>query len=104
MAKVYVGDVGTEIRLDCNPDDLAEIDIATANTLKILVLKPSGAEDEWTAARYGSTDQITYTTVATDLDEAGNYKLQAYVEWTSPSPVSIHLGETVRLKVYEEFK
>ena len=59
MAKVYVGDVGTEIRLDCNPDDLAEIDIATANTLKILVLKPSGEKLE-ELAKYKDSDAAIY--------------------------------------------
>lgn len=102
MAKVYVGDIGTEIRLDTNPDDLAEIDISTANILKILVLKPSGAEEEWTATRYSTTNQITYTTIEGDLDESGSYRLQAYVAWDSPA--SEHLGETVKLKVYAEWK
>jgi hypothetical protein len=101
MAKVYVGDVGTKIRLDCNPDDLDEIDIASASTLKILVLKPSGTEVEWTASRYGSTNQITYTSVDDDFDEAGTYKLQAYVQWSS---TSIHLGETAKLRIYNKYK
>jgi hypothetical protein len=99
MAKVYVGDIGTEIRLDTNPTNLPEIDIATATTLSILVQKPSGAEEEWVAVRFEDTNRIYHYTEDGDLDEAGIYKLQAFVAWADPT--SEHRGETVPLKVYD---
>lgn len=99
--KIYVNQT-CEFRLDCNPNDDPTIDISSASVLKILVLKPSGEEVEWTATRYGSTNKITYTTSLTDLDEAGKYKMQAWVEWADPV-VNIP-GETCFKKVYARFK
>ena len=102
MSKIYVGDVGDIVRLNANPLELPEVDIATANTLKILVKKPDGTLKEWTASRFGETDKIQYLTKEGDFDIKGTYKLQAYVAWTTPA--SGHRGETTRIKVYEAFK
>lgn len=99
--KIYVNQT-CEFRLDCNPDDNPDIDISNASVLKILVLKPSGEDVEWTATRYGTTNKITYTTSITDLDEPGTYKMQAWVEWANPV---VHVpGETCTKKVYAMFK
>jgi len=102
MSKIYVGQCGVIIRLNANPDELPECDIATANTLKILVKKPDGTLKEWTATRYSDTDKIQYTTQDGDLDIKGTYKLQAYVEWTTPK--TNPRGETTTIKVWELFK
>ena len=102
MSKIYVGDVGDKIRLNANPLELSDVDIATANTLKILVKKPDGTLKEWTATRYLETDKIQYVTVEGDFDIKGTYKLQAFVSWTNPA--SGHKGETAKIKVWEAFK
>lgn len=73
MTKVYTGDVGTEIVLDCG------VDVSTATVRKILVKKPGGAAAEWPAVADG-TNRIKYVTVAGDLDTTGTWYLQAYVE------------------------
>jgi hypothetical protein len=101
MSKIYVGDVGKIIRLDTDPEGLG-IELATANTLKILVKKPDGTLDEWEATQYSDTTQIQYITEEGDLDIKGTYKFQAYVAWDNPA--SEHKGETASIKVYEAFK
>jgi len=93
MGKVYVGDVGTEIVLDCGSD------ISDATVMEIEVSKPSGATETWTAALEG-TNYLKYVVQAGDLDEAGTWKLQASIV----TPAWTGLGETAKLKVYEAFK
>ena len=113
--RIYVGQYGTEIRLECDPpssdgkwyesDGETErdpIDISGASSYKILVKTPSGEELEWDASQYLTTTQIAYTTQDGDLDEIGKYKLQALVEWSNPA-MSIP-GRTVSLRVYARYK
>lgn len=76
MADVFVGDVGTEIVLDCG------INVSSATVRKIIVKTPSGVRREWTAVADG-TNSIKRTTLAGDLDMPGEWVLQAYVEMTA---------------------
>lgn len=89
---IYKGDTAIVFRLDTGVDNL---DIATK--IEIHVLKPSGLEVTWTAVQYGTTSEITYTSTVGDLDESGNYILQAYIEWGT----NIHYGDTTTIVVYE---
>ena len=74
MSNVFVGDVGTEIVLDCG------VDISSATLRKIIVRKPmSSTRTEWNAIAEGSTS-IKYVTTEGDIDSAGIMTLQAYVE------------------------
>lgn len=99
MAKIYEEDVGTKITLD-----LVE-DISSSTVWRIYYKKPSGTTGYWTASREGGTNHIYYVTttggdpVTPDLDEAGIWKLQGYIEmpgWTGRS-------ETIEMKVYRKF-
>lgn len=90
---IYVNAVGVEFRLNTG------VDISAATLLEIHVKKPSGIV-KWTAARYLTTQKITYTTVVGDLSEAGTYTLQAYVEWGSSSK---HHGEAIEIEILAEF-
>ena len=72
-------DIGVQFKLNTG------IDISAATTANILYRKPSGATGSFT----GSTDSDYYvvytTTAAGDLDESGEWELQAYVvttDWT----------------------
>jgi hypothetical protein len=94
VTKVYAGHVGLEIILDTGQS------LTGATSMKIQVLKPDGTEVEWIAAQYDST-KIYYVTAAGELDDAGNYIMQSYVEW-GPTPRAP--GECVTLKVYERYK
>ena len=88
--KVYAGDVGTEIILNCGSD----ISGATATLIK--AKKPDGTTVNWTAAVYNS-NYLRYVTEAGDLDQAGRFYLQASLTlggWSG-------LGETAVLMVYD---
>ena len=80
MGNIYVGDTGVEITLDCG------IDVSLAHNIKINVLKPKGSEVQWSAVLHQTDNtKIVYTTVSDDLDESGEYKLQAHLtlgSWT----------------------
>jgi len=93
MYEVYVGDVGTEVSLNCG------VDISTATVRKILVQKPNTtAVVEWSAMADGA-NSIRYLTTTGDLDVSGTYLLQPYVElpgWSGK-------GETVELFVRPAF-
>lgn len=73
MTVIFVGDVGTEIRLDCG------VDISTSTVQEIHVRKPNGQSVVWAADPFG-TNFISYTTVTGDINIAGKWLLQAYVE------------------------
>ena len=90
--KVYVGDVGTIIDVDCGE----VLTTATGQSLK--VRKPNGAEVVWTATI--ATNSLRHTIIAGDVDIAGTYLIQPYLTlsgWTGR-------GKTVTLPVYRYFE
>jgi hypothetical protein len=91
--KIYVGDTGTVITLDCGQD------ISSATVRTIEVRKPDGTTASWTAAASG-TDSITYTTQAGTLDQHGEWVLQAKVTL----PTGVWLGASVAVTVYRAFE
>lgn len=90
--KVYIGDTGTSVILDCGQD----ISSATARTIE--VKKPDGSTTTWTASASGTT-AISYTSVSGTFDVAGEWRLQAKV--TLPS--GVWRGETASLYVWPVF-
>jgi len=70
---VYVGDEGTEISLDC------VVNVSTATVRKIKVTTPTGEDREWIAVADGAT-AIKYVLAAGDINQAGQWRLQAYIE------------------------
>lgn len=93
--KVFVGDIGTAIILDCGEDVSAGINP------RIAYQKPSydGVSGEWVAEVYQS-NYLKYVTVDGDFDEAGDYRVQAKLtlsSWTGR-------GETAIFKVYNVFQ
>lgn len=93
MTKIYVGDVGTEIILDCGQS------IASATTTDIKVTKPNNTTDTWTGSIY-NTNYIKYTIQTGDLDVVGPWLLQAYVV----TPSGTWRGETAKMEVYQVFE
>jgi hypothetical protein len=90
--KVYVGDVGTVVDVDCGESLVA----ATGQVLK--VRKPNGTEVSWTASI--STNSLRHTTIAGDFDLVGTYFIQPYLTitgWTGH-------GKTVSFEVYSRFR
>ncbi|MCU0963545.1 MAG: hypothetical protein MUF08_00475 [Burkholderiaceae bacterium] len=92
MNKVYVGDTGTVIVLDCGQD------VSAATVRSIEVMKPDGTLLSWSAALSG-TNAIAYTSQANTFDTPGKWQLQAKV--TLPS--GVWRGATARLVVYPAF-
>lgn len=91
--KVYVGDTGTVITLDCGTD------ISAATARSIAVQRPDGTTTTWAASASG-TDSLTYTTVSSSLDRAGTWLLQAVVSIDGGT----YRGETAQLVVYAVFR
>jgi len=71
--KHYVGEIGTAIIVNCGED------ISTASIHNLRVKKPDGTEVIWNASVY-NTNYLKYLIVTGDLDQAGNYEIQAYIE------------------------
>jgi hypothetical protein len=93
MNKVYMGDVGTVINIDCQED------ISSSTLSQILVKTPRGDKKIWVATVTDLTT-LTYTVVAGDLQEVGLYHLQPFVTlpgWTGK-------GHTVELEVFAAFR
>lgn len=84
---VFYNDIGTLINVDVGSD------VTGATTRKIKYIKPDGESGEWNATI--STQYLQYTTVDEDLDQVGDWIIQAYV--VTPSG-SWH-GETARFEV-----
>jgi hypothetical protein len=90
--KVYKGDTGTIIVLDCGQN----ITAATARSIE--ARKPDGTAVSLVAVASG-TNSIAYTTLAGTLDQAGTWLLQALVTL----PTGTWRGATARLTVHEPF-
>lgn len=105
MVNIYVGDT-VELRLDTDQN------LDEATLMEILVEKPDGTNTEWEATQYGTTGSkiMTYTTAAAsgetdaDLEDAGTYTLQAYVEWGSGASCTMNHGDAVVLEVHPLYK
>lgn len=93
MGKVYVDDEGTVILIDMQED------ISDATTTEIN-MRNSGGDTTWTATIYNS-NFLQYTIQTDDLDVAGTYLLQPYLEFPTGWKGK---GETVSFEVYEAFK
>jgi len=90
MAKVFVGDTNTKIRLD------AGLDISSAAKLEIHYKKPSGTTGKWIGV-LEDTDYAYYLTKAADLSENGVWEVQLYIEIGSWKGY----GEIATFSVYE---
>ena len=93
MSKWYVNDIGKKLVVDVG------LDIHDATLIKMQIKKPDDTTVEWVASLEGLT-KITYTTISGDLNQAGRYLLQAYVE----TPLLESKGETTSFEVYAAFK
>lgn len=80
--KVHDGDIGTVFRLTIVDADLSAIDVSSATVKKIYFQDSSGNVTSKDAEFYtdGSDGIIQYTAVSGDIDEAGTWRIQGYVE------------------------
>ena len=91
--KIYKNDVGLIIELNMNED------ISSATSLSYKVTKPDLTTTTWTPTIYG-TNYLRYTTVAGDLSQAGEYKLQPCFTLGS----WVGCGNTVTFRVYDDYQ
>lgn len=90
--RLYVGDVGTVIDVDTC------IDLSGASSVSLLVRKPDGTVVTWSGS-VADTTKIRHTVGGGDLDQAGEYRVQAHAEvggWTGR-------GRVARFVVCEAF-
>jgi len=71
--KHYIGEIGTDIILDTG------VDISSATVLQVKYQKPDGVTGEWTGTVQDTT-KIRYTLSEDDIDVAGRWTFQSYVE------------------------
>ena len=85
-SEIHVDDIGTRFLVTVN-DGTATVDLSSASALQIDFRKPSDTIINRTGSQIGdgsSTSGVMYyDSVAGDLDEVGNYKLQGKVTLTS---------------------
>ncbi len=90
--KIYVNDIGTIISLNCGAD------VSDATSAKILVKKPDNSEHEW-VAEVKNSQYVEYSVLTGDLNLAGEYFLQAFIE----TPAWNGKGQTAVMDVYHSF-
>jgi hypothetical protein len=94
MTKMYDGDMGTILRIDCGSD------VTAALSHELRMSLPDGSTAEWsTNLSAGLPNCIEHVCAAGEL-KAGRYKGQAFISlpsWTG-------LGETFEFIVYTTFK
>jgi hypothetical protein len=91
-SKVYVGDVGTVVMLNCGAD-------ISGATTSIQVRKPDGSDVVWDSTVY-NTNYVKHTITSGELDIPGKYLMQARVELVAWQG----LGATAVLAVYAEYE
>lgn len=97
--KYYVGDLGTEVILDCGED------VSAAVGPRIYVQKPDGTRTSWNATAISIAsvpNYIRYFTVAGDFDQAGEYLFQAGI--TFAGGWSGRGETTIPTTVYQPFE
>ena len=93
MGKYYLNNTGVVLVLDVGED------ITQATDLAILVKKPDGTRDTWSAVEY-TTTEISYIIQAGDWDQTGRYYIQSYVKTPSWEGV----GEIAYFDIYDNFE
>jgi len=76
MSRLYQDDIGATIVIET-----ANTGIPVTTVLSLIVYKPAGVSEEWAVEESMinfTTGVITYPTVATNLDEIGEYKVQVH--------------------------
>jgi len=93
--QIYVKDSGTIMSLETG---LTTALLSTATVSNIDVQLPDKTEVTWVGTVNGTT--VEYIAQASDLAQAGQYKLQVYLEM----PTWSGHGSTVSMKVLARFK
>lgn len=100
MGKIYTGQVGVELRVKTSQD------LTSATNLKVRLKKPGGTEIEISATSLVDAAHPAaegwlkaFTTLATQLDEAGVYRLYGAITLSSNE----FTGETDLFRVHSKY-
>ena len=82
LSRINLGEVGTTFRISLVDDSGEVIDVSTASPIKIFFKKPHGTKIAKEASFYtdGSDGIIQYESQIGDIDFAGQWFMQGYVE------------------------
>jgi len=95
MTKIYQSDVGIALTVATG------VTLTGATTTQLKVKKPSGQTATWSATIDGTNaQQLNYTTVAGDLNEAGRYFIQAFVQTGGQTLY----GQTAEIDIYGAYQ
>ncbi len=93
--KVYIGAVNVVVMVS-----IADLDISNSTSRKFVVRKPESGEVEWDNITVVGSSVLRYITQADDLDEAGMYYLQPWIEiggWAG-------YGSSVSFRIYKRWR
>ena len=93
MSKHYINEIGAVIIVDTN------MNLSRATKVLLQIKKPLGTTINWTGSVYNKTF-IRYVVKRGDLNEAGRYLLQAYVEMPGYSG----RGDSTDFTIYNVFE
>lgn len=81
-ALIHVDDIGTIIEVTVKDEDDTVINLATATVKQFIFRKPDHVEVVKAAALVtdGTDGKLQYTTIADDVDLAGDWQIQVYIE------------------------
>ena len=85
-AEIHALDIGTIFEETLTDENGAAVDISSAATVKNFFFQKPDASVVTKTASFSGTGvdgKMRYTTVANDLDQAGSWKVQGYVELSS---------------------
>jgi hypothetical protein len=79
-SQIHVGDIGTTL-IGTFSDSGTAVDISTASSIEMIIKKPDQTKLTKTATFVtdGTDGKVQYITIAGDIDQAGNYKIQGKV-------------------------
>ena len=79
-SQIHVGDIGTTL-IGTFSDCGTAVDISSASSIEMIIRKPDQTKLTKTATFVtdGTDGQVQYITIAGDVDQAGNYKIQGKV-------------------------
>ena len=85
IGEIRLNDIGTVIELTIKDQDDSAVDVSGASTKQFVFRKPGGTAVVKTAAFVtdGTDGKLKYTTVTDDLDTAGDWQVQAFVDFGS---------------------
>jgi hypothetical protein len=79
-SQIHVGDIGTTL-IGTVLDDGSVVNISSASSIQMIIKKPDQTTMTKTASfnSDGTDGKMKYVTVADDIDQIGNYKIQGKV-------------------------